>query len=37
MKPDFNYEKKHLVIAWLIIVLSGFGIWKLIELIGRLF
>ena len=37
MKPDLNYEKIHLVIAWIIIVLSGFGIWKIFELIGRLF
>lgn len=35
-KPDYDYEKSHLIIAWGIVILSGFGIWKIIELIGGL-
>ena len=37
MKPDFNYNDSHMAIAILIMVLAGFGVWKVIELLGGLF
>lgn len=33
-EPSFDYKKLHLIIAWGIVILAGFGIWKIIELIG---
>lgn len=34
--PDSNYTKGHLIIAWGIVILAGFGVWKIIELLGGL-
>ena len=36
MKPDMNYNNAHMAVAIAIMVLAGFGVWKVFELLGGL-